>query len=102
MIKGYVKGARNVKGFFALESTPSLMIVVAGLRAAVRGGFPGWLPGSLHPTKVDPLDPFEESTWAQRRSAKSLITSQNSELASRGGFQVDSPVRNPVASEIAR
>jgi hypothetical protein len=62
MIKGYVKGARNVKGFFAVESTSSPTIAVTGLRAAFRGGFLGWLPAGVEAAHVDSLDSSEEST----------------------------------------
>ena len=51
---------------------------------------------------MDSLDSVKESTSPAGRSAKPLIMSQNSGPTRRGGFQVDSPVRNPVASEIAR
>lgn len=40
IIKRYVKGARKVNGDFALESTSSLNIALAGL----QGACPGWLP----------------------------------------------------------
>jgi hypothetical protein len=102
MIEGYVKGARNVKGFFAAESTLSVKSAVTGLQEAFRGGFLGWLPARVDSAWVASLDSFEESTWPDRRPSKCLITSQKSESTGRGGFQVDSPVRNPVASEIAR
>jgi len=52
--------------------------------------------------KLASLDSSEESTLPAGRSRKLLILSLNSEPACQGGFQVDSPVRNPVASEIAR
>lgn len=102
MIKRYVKGARNVKGFFAVESTLSSTIAVAGLRAAFRGGVLGWLPAGVESAQVDSLDSSEESTWAKGRSAKFLITIPISGPIHQGGFQVDSPVRNPDASEMPR
>ena len=39
MIKGYVKGARNVKRFFRVESTCS----AASKKHHREGGFPSWL-----------------------------------------------------------
>ena len=102
IINRYVKGARKVNGLFALESTSSPSIVLAGLQGVFRGGFLGWLPASVDSVQVDSLDSSEESTWPAGPSAKLLILSLNSEPACQGGFQVDSPVRNPVASEIAR
>ncbi|RBI69892.1 hypothetical protein DQW77_15075 [Roseovarius sp. TE539] len=75
---------------------------MTGLQGAFQGGFLGWLPARADSAQVASLDSSEESTWAKGRTAKPLKTSQKSELARRGGFQVDSPVRNPVASEIAR
>ena len=51
--------------------------------------------------KLASLDSAEESTLPAGWPGKLLILIQNSEPACRGGFQVDSPVRNPVASEIA-
>ncbi len=51
--------------------------------------------------KLASLDSSEESTLPAGWPGKLLILIQNSEPACRGGFQVDSPVRNPVASEIA-
>ena len=102
MINRYVKGARKVNGLFALESTSSPSIVLAGLQGVFRGGFLGWLPASVDSVQVDSLDSSEESTWPAGPSAKLLILSLNSEPACQRGFQVDSPVRNPVASEIAR
>ena len=52
--------------------------------------------------KLAPLDSAEESTLPAGWPGKLLILSQNSGSACRGGFQLDSPVRNPAASEIAR
>ena len=52
--------------------------------------------------KLASLDSSEESTLPAGWPGKLLILSQNSGPACRGGFQVDSPVRNPAASEIAR
>ena len=52
--------------------------------------------------KLASLDSAEESTLPAGWTGKLLIINDNSEPVCRGGFQVDSPVRNPVASEIAR
>ena len=52
--------------------------------------------------KLAQVDSSEGSTLPAGRPRKLLILSQNSGPACRGGFQVDSPVRNPAASEIAR
>jgi hypothetical protein len=67
-----------------------------------RGGFLGWLPAGVDSVQVASLDSSEESTRPAGLPAKLLIMSQKSDANRWGGFQVDSPVRNPVASEIAR
>jgi len=98
MIKGYVKGARKDKGFFCI----GISIFPQNRPGGSARGFPGWLPTGVDSVQVDSLDSSEESTWPAGLSAKLLIMTQNSDTNRWGGFRVDSPVRNPVASEIAR
>ena len=71
---------------------------LAGLRVALQGGF----RGQVESAPVDSLDSDKESTLPILASRKFPKSSHYSASTRRGGFQVDSPVRNPVASEIAR
>ena len=68
------------------------------LRVASMGGFFGQ-SGFL---KLARVDSSEESTWPGAMPRKVLILSQKSLQIDRGGFQVDSPVKKPVASEMPR
>lgn len=98
MIKGYVKGARNVKPFLRVESTCS----GASKKYHRQGGFPCWLNwldfglgGFL--TKI--LKSTYRPTVAR---ANALIMSHFYLEPSQAGFKVDSPVKKPRASERAR
>ena len=48
------------------------------------------------------LDSSEESTWPDASLRKPLISIRKFVRIGLGGFQVDSPVKKPVASEMPR
>ena len=94
MIKRYVKGARNVNRFFGMESIRS------------DNARPGWLPEVASNQggfpKLASLDSKRNPAWPGLRFRKALIMSQEFRQAPQGGFQVDSPVKKPRASEMPR
>lgn len=94
MIKCYVKGGSFVKPFLRLESMPS---------GKARDG---WLPEVASVAsgfrRVDSLDSKRNPPWPPVWSRKILKLSHNFRQGRWGGFQVDSPVKMPVARKLAR
>ena len=94
MIKGYVKGARNVNPFLCVESMCS-----GGL---LRRWLPEVASGSSGFRGVASLDSILESILPARCSRKCLNMSQNFCRDGKTGFWVDSPVKKPVARKVPR
>ena len=101
MIKGYVKGARNVNPFCSVESMRSVSSGLEGERRwyvwLLRVAF---LAKRTH--QVDSLASKRNPPWPPMLSGKVLKLSHNFPQGRRGGFQVASPVKLPVASEMLR
>ena len=94
MVLCYVKGGSFVKPFFDVESTPSGQPGrrrLPGVASAVSGFL--WL---------DSLDSRRNPHRAAGLARKALKLSQNLQQAGWSGFQVDSPVKRPVARKLAR
>ena len=101
MIKGYVKGARNVNPFCGVESGCSVGSGLEGERRwyvwLLRVAF---LAKRTH--QVDSLASKRNPPWPPMLSGKVLKLSHNFPQGRRGGFQVASPVKKPIASEMPR
>jgi hypothetical protein len=67
-----------------------------------QGGFPRWLPAKVDFPKLARVDSKRNPPWPGLLFGKVLIMSQEFRQAPQGGFQVDSPVKKPRASEMPR
>ena len=75
---------------------------VKRIQQLLTNWLPGVASGHLASPEVDSLDSHRESTLPARGPRKSLKWIRNLARIGRGGFQVDSPVRIHVASEMPR